>query len=82
MAIVEVRSPWTLERATPSRSSERIGVSPRSAPRSDNSGHLSGKGYAPLSRRDGGIDPVPAQGTGSTAELEKALDGAMRRDRR
>jgi hypothetical protein len=81
MGITEVRSPWTLERATPSRSSERIGVSPRSAPRSDG-GHLSGKGYAPLNRRDG-IDPVPALGTGGTAELEKALDAGLRRgDRR
>jgi hypothetical protein len=80
--VKEVRSPWNTTGNEPMR-----GYSPgsRSSPsnaRSDG-GHLvrspgKGGGPASVSRRDA----VPVVGSGSAAELERALDRGMRADRR
>ena len=83
MAISEGKSRWSREKgdARP-RLAESPGATsnPSNAPRSDCNHMVRNPGKG-IGRRDN-CDPVPVQGSGSTAELERALDRGMRNDRR
>ena len=78
----EVKSPWSLSRDDP-RSQRGCSPGAYSSPsngrtRSDSHHAVRSPGKGPAVRRP----DAPVQGTGSAAEIERALDGSMRSDSR